>query len=61
MSLGLIIQEGRVVSFLYLIPISVLLGAGGLCAFIWSLRSGQYQDLEGARYRILGDEDGTPL
>ncbi|WP_280705619.1 cbb3-type cytochrome oxidase assembly protein CcoS [Bradyrhizobium sp. BR13661] len=49
------------VSFLYLIPISVLLGAGGLCAFIWSLRSGQYQDLEGARYRILGDEDGTPL
>jgi len=42
---------------LYLIPISVTLGAIGLAAFMWSLRSGQYEDLEGARHRILGDED----
>ena len=29
----------------------------GLLAFLWSLRSGQYDDLEGAAYRILTDED----
>ncbi len=48
-------------NFLYLIPISVMLGAVGLAAFMWSLRSGQYEDLEGAGHRILGDEDDRPL
>jgi cbb3-type cytochrome oxidase maturation protein len=42
---------------LYLIPISLALGAIGLGAFLWSLRSGQYEDLEGAAERILFDED----
>lgn len=48
-------------NFLYLIPMSVTLGAVGLVAFLWSLRSGQYEDLEGAGYRILGNEDDKPL
>jgi len=48
-------------NFLYLIPISVTLGAVGLVAFLWSLRGGQYEDLEGAGYRILGNEDDKPL
>ncbi|MBN9554986.1 MAG: cbb3-type cytochrome oxidase assembly protein CcoS [Alphaproteobacteria bacterium] len=44
---------------LYLIPISFLLGAAGLAAFLWSFRSGQYQDLDGAAERVLfEDEDG---
>lgn len=48
-------------NFLYLIPISVTLGAVGLAAFLWSLRNGQYEDLEGAGHRILENEDDKPL
>lgn len=42
---------------LYLIPAALLLGLLGLGAFIWSLKSGQYDDLDGAAQRILYDED----
>lgn len=42
---------------LYLIPIALFLGLLGLGAFLWSLRSGQYDDLDGAAERILFDED----
>jgi cbb3-type cytochrome oxidase maturation protein len=42
---------------LYLIPIALFMGAIGLAAFIWSLKSGQYDDLEGASWRILQDDD----
>lgn len=44
----------------YLIPISLLLGVIGLAAFFWSLKSGQYDDLEGAAVRILHDEQDFP-
>ncbi len=42
---------------LILIPVALFLGGLGLAAFIWSLRSGQYDDLEGASWRILQDDD----
>jgi cbb3-type cytochrome oxidase maturation protein len=42
---------------LYLIGASLIIGGGGLAAFLWSLRSGQYEDLEGAANRILFDDD----
>jgi cbb3-type cytochrome oxidase maturation protein len=42
---------------IFLIPAAVFMGAIGLAAFFWSLRSGQYEDLEGAAHRILIDED----
>jgi len=42
---------------IYLVPIALGLGFMGLLAFLWSLRSGQYDDLEGAAYRILNDDD----
>ena len=42
---------------LYLIPIAILLGALGLGAFLWALRSGQFDDLDGAASRILFDDD----
>ncbi|KCZ52217.1 cbb3-type cytochrome oxidase assembly protein CcoS [Hyphomonas pacifica] len=42
---------------IYLIPVALCLGAAGLAAFIWSVNSGQYEDLDGASYRILEDED----
>jgi len=46
--------------FLYLVPVALALGTIGLCAFLWSLRTGQYDDLDGAAERILLDED-VPL
>jgi cbb3-type cytochrome oxidase maturation protein len=41
---------------LYLIPAALFLGLLGLAAFIWALRSGQYEDLDGAASRILFDD-----
>lgn len=43
--------------FFYLVPLSLLLGIIGLGLFLWSLRNGQYQDLDGAAERILYDDD----
>jgi cbb3-type cytochrome oxidase maturation protein len=45
---------------LYLIPIALLLGLIGLVAFLWALKSGQYDDLDGAAQRILFDDDDEP-
>lgn len=42
---------------IYLIPIALGLGVLGLGAFLWSLKSGQYDDLDGAAARILEDDD----
>ncbi|WP_018697601.1 cbb3-type cytochrome oxidase assembly protein CcoS [Amorphus coralli] len=42
---------------LILIPAALLLGLVGLAAFLWSLRTGQYEDLEGAKWRVLSDDD----
>ena len=39
-----------------LIPVSILLGAAGLGAFLWSLRTRQYDDPKGDAERILSDE-----
>lgn len=42
---------------LYLVPAALGLGLLGLLAFMWSLRTGQYDDLEGAALRVLRDDD----
>jgi len=42
---------------LYLLGASLFLGGGGLAVFLWSLRAGQYDDLEGAANRILFDDE----
>lgn len=44
-------------SLIFLIPLALFMGCCWLGVFIWSLKSGQYDDLEGASYRILIDED----
>lgn len=41
----------------YLIPVALGLGLLGLGAFLWSVKSDQYEDLDGAAHRILVDED----
>ncbi|MCW8843274.1 MAG: cbb3-type cytochrome oxidase assembly protein CcoS [Rhodobacteraceae bacterium] len=40
----------------YLIPISILLGGVGLLAFVYTVKSNQYDDPEGDARRILSDE-----
>jgi cbb3-type cytochrome oxidase maturation protein len=40
-----------------LIPAALSLAGLGLAAFFWTLRSGQYDDLDGAAARILIDDD----
>ena len=40
----------------WLIPCALFLGALGLAAFLWSLKTDQYHDLEGAAWRALQDE-----
>ena len=42
---------------LYLVPAALGLGLMALAAFMWSLKSGQYEDLDGAAHRILNDDD----
>jgi len=42
---------------LYLIPAALFLGLLGLAAFLWALRSGQFDDPDGAAERILFDDD----
>jgi cbb3-type cytochrome oxidase maturation protein len=43
-------------SLLWLILLSVMLGGGALALFLWSLKSGQYDDPEGSAQRILYDD-----
>ncbi len=42
---------------IYLVPMALALGLLGLAAFLWSLKSGQYDDLDGAAWRAIMDED----
>ncbi len=42
-------------NLIILIPAALLLGGAGLAAFLWSLKNGQYEDLDGAAARILYD------
>ena len=41
----------------WLIPAALALGGLGLAAFLWSLNTGQYDDLDGASWRALADEN----
>jgi cbb3-type cytochrome oxidase maturation protein len=42
----------------WLIPAALVLGGFGLAGFLWSLHTGQYEDLDGAAWRALDDESG---
>jgi len=41
----------------YLVPMALLLGLTGLIGFMWTLKTNQYDDLDGAALRILPDDD----
>jgi cbb3-type cytochrome oxidase maturation protein len=42
---------------IYLLPMALGLGLAGLFGFLWALKSGQYNDVEGAALRVLSDDD----
>ncbi|WOH80126.1 cbb3-type cytochrome oxidase assembly protein CcoS [Bradyrhizobium sp. BEA-2-5] len=39
-----------------LVPLALSLGFVGLLGFLWSLKSGQYDDLDGAAWRAIADD-----
>jgi cbb3-type cytochrome oxidase maturation protein len=41
----------------FMVPLALALGLTALLAFLWSLRNGQYEDVEGSAVRILSNED----
>ena len=41
---------------IYLVPAALVLGGLGLAAFLWSLKAGQYTDLDGAAWRAIEDD-----
>ena len=41
----------------YLVPVALMLGGLGLVAFLWAMRSGQFDDLDGAAWRAISDDD----
>jgi cbb3-type cytochrome oxidase maturation protein len=48
------------IDFFFLVPIAIGMGLAGLAAFMWTLKSGQYDDLEGAAVRILLEANDGP-
>ena len=46
-------------SLVFLIPAALFLALCALGAFLWALKSGQFEDLDGAANRILFDDDDT--
>ena len=49
------------IDYFFLVPIAIGMGLVALASFMWTLRSGQYDDLEGAAHRILLEGNDGPL
>ena len=45
---------------IYLVPLALVLGLLGLTAFLWTLHSNQYDDLDGAAWRAISDDEPGP-
>lgn len=45
----------------WLVPVALAMGLAGLLAFLWSMKSGQLEDLDGAAERVLYQGDDAPL
>ena len=44
----------------FLVPLALMLGLIGLTGFLWALKNGQYDDLEGAGWRAIADDEPAP-
>jgi cbb3-type cytochrome oxidase maturation protein len=51
------LKDCRMEVLIYLVPMALGLGLLGLVAFIWALNSGQFDDLDGAAWRAIMDDD----
>jgi cbb3-type cytochrome oxidase maturation protein len=49
------------IDYFFLVPIAIGMGLVGLASFMWTLKNGQYDDLEGAAQRILFEGHEGPL
>jgi cbb3-type cytochrome oxidase maturation protein len=47
-------------ALLFLLPAALGLGLLGLAAFLWALKSGQFDDLDGAAARAIFSDDDQP-
>ncbi len=45
---------------IYLVPLALVLGLLGLAAFLWTLNNNQYDDLDGAAWRAISDDEIGP-
>lgn len=45
----------------WLVPVTLAMGLVGLLAFLWSMKSGQLEDLDGAAERVLHQGTDAPL
>lgn len=43
-----------------LIPVSLFMGLIGLLAFLWAMRTNQFEDLDGSAWRVIGPQDAPP-
>jgi cbb3-type cytochrome oxidase maturation protein len=43
-----------------LLPISLALGTAAVLAFMWAVRSGQFDDLTTPKWRAIFDDDPSP-
>jgi len=47
-------------SVVILILLSLFVGIAAWLVFIWSVKKGEYEDIERPKYRMLDDDDGPP-
>jgi cbb3-type cytochrome oxidase maturation protein len=52
-----LVGVGLMEVLVFLVPLALLLGLFGLMGFLWSLKNGQYDDLEGAGWRAIADDE----
>ena len=55
-----IFEEGKPmwqILLVFLVPLALALGGLGLAAFLWALKNGQFDDLDGAAWRAISDDD----
>lgn len=48
-------------SILILIILSLCVGTGAWLFFVWTVKRGDFDDVEGPKYRMLDDEDDEPM
>jgi len=48
-------------SLAWLIPCALAIGGLALAAFLWAMNTGQFEDLDGAGWRAIANDDDRPL